>query len=193
MKRYTLLLIALLTAAACKEKDELAYPLPPPLANGSCIAPLNDGYWQPDEITYNAHSFYPGRLSLVMSTNRRQQLHITNINPDIAEIQLFAPDIILSEKPRYLAKQRRGDTCYAMFHLTNGDVSEDSYRVDEKAANKLTILRYDAKKRILEGRFTVRLYRLQIEHHPIAAQGMKDTLQFTNVSFIAPLDVRHKE
>lgn len=193
MTRYTLLLLAILTTAACKEKDELAYPLPPPLANGSCIAPLNDGYWQPDEITYNAHSFYPGRLSLVMSTNRRQQLHITNINPDIAEIQLFAPDIILSEKPRYLAKQRRGDTCFAMFHLTNGDVSEDTYRVDERADNKLTILSYNPTKRILEGRFTVRLYRLQIEQHPIAAQGMKDTLQFTNVSFIAPLDVRHKE
>lgn len=191
MKRYNLLLIALLTAAACKRKDQLPYPLAP-LANGSCIAPLNDGYWKPEDITYNDQSFYPGRLSLVMGTNR-QQLYITNINPDITEHRLFAPDIILSEKPRYLAKQRRGDTCFAMFYLSNGDVGEGTYRVDERADNKLTILSYNPKKRILEGRFTVRLYRLQIDQHPIAAQGMKDTLQFTNVSFIAPLDERYKE
>lgn len=190
MRRYTLLLIAMIAATGCKKKDELPLPLSP-LANGSCIAPLNDGYWKPYDITYNDQSFYPGRLSLVMGTNR-QQLYITNINPDIAEHRLFASDIILSEKPRYLAKQRRGDTCMAMFYLSNGDVSEDSYRVDEKADNKLTILSYNPKKRILEGRFTVRLYRERIDVHPIAAQGMKDTLQFTNVTFIAPFDERHE-
>lgn len=191
MKQHPLLLIALMIAAAgCSSKDDIAPR--PPLANGSCIAPVNGILWQPENITYDDHAFYPGRLSLIMGTNR-QQLHITNINPDIAEHRLFAPDIILSEKPRYSAKQRRGDTCFAMFYLFNGDVSEGAYRVDEMADNKLTVLSYNPKKKILEGHFTVRLYRLHIDWHPIAAQGMADTLQFTNVRFIAPLDERYKE
>ncbi len=191
MKRSIAIALLLAVAACGKKEDELPYPRPP-LANGSCIAPLNDGFWHPEDITYNDQSFYPGRLSLVMG-NFRQQLYITNINPDIKEHKVFAPDIILSEKPSYTAKQRRGDTCFAMFYLSNGDVSEDVYRVDETADNKLTVLSYNAKKRILEGNFTVRLYRMHIDWHPIAAQGMADTLQFTNVRFIAPLDERYKE
>ncbi|MBN8670458.1 MAG: hypothetical protein J0L80_07210 [Chitinophagales bacterium] len=182
MKKLLAIAASVLLLGACRKDPEVT----PPVANGTASATINGKTWVGNQSAYSIDYKYSNRVSLSINIIEgglsRQQLNIERINSQLKSQPIYAR---FENTWGTNYKDRTGDSCLAIFHLTDDDILENSYNVlDGDSRNMLYVDSHDETAKRLKGRFSLVLYRMNIKSPQ--TQGFGDTLIIKDGVFDLP-------
>jgi hypothetical protein len=181
MKKKLVYLACFLSFFACKKEPSTPSLIKEKIkeSNGSLSAKMNGNTWSHPYVTgyIGADSKFEINTSFFEGEIERQNLSISTIDLNTTEEQRInkhaAPNI--------------GIKTTSIFFAHHDDAGEDDYIVLENSdtRNYVIIEDYDAARKEITGSFQLTLYRKGI--HKPQAQGLPDTMRFTEGKFHATL------
>lgn len=182
MKKLLAISASVLLLVACRKDPKVTDTV----ASGTASAVVNGKTWTSSASAYYTDYQYSNRLSLFLRVSsgdiEKQKLEIVRINPLLKSQPIYAR---LQNTVGDNYKDRRGDSCLAMFYLMDDDILENSYNIlDGDSRNMLYVDSYDETAKRLKGRFSLVLYRMDIKSPQ--TQGFGDTLIIKDGVFDLP-------